>query len=367
MTTGIDPRSARITSVRSELASAGLDALLVTGRANVRYLTGFSGSNALLVVSLDDVVLLTDFRYRSQAAAEAGDIADIEIEGSSLWTRLWAVLPRLRGVGELGFESPHLMTLDHQRLMDGGSRWQWRATAGIVEALRERKDATELASIRQAVRIAEAALDVTVPRIRAGLTELEVGGLLEGALRSHGSEAHPFETIVASGERAALPHARCTPRPLGAGDLVIIDFGATSGGYCSDITRTFVVGKATAEQREAYDIVREANATAAHGVRAGMRGRDADLLAREYIERRGRGAEFGHSLGHGIGLEVHEAPRLAKSADAPLPLGAVVTIEPGIYRDGWGGIRIEDDVHLGENGPVVLTGFSRDLVELPAR
>jgi Xaa-Pro aminopeptidase len=188
--------------------------------------------------------------------------------------------------------------------------------------------------------------------------------VLEGELRACGSHSHPFETIIASGERAALPHARSSSRAVSSGDLLLIDFGAEFNGYCSDITRTFVVGKATAEQREIHDVVREANGTASGAIRAGMRGKDADALARGYIERRGWGEAFGHSLGHGIGLEVHEAPRLSKLNEAPLPVGSVVTIEPGIYRPGWGGVRIEDDVLLTTDGREILTSFPRELIEL---
>ena len=356
-----DRRPARLAALRAELVAAGLDAMLVSNGRNTRDLTGFSGSSGLLVVTREEAVLITDFRYRTQARAEVGANAQVEIEGMSLWGRLWSTLPRLSGVLHIGFDSTHLVHADYQRLVESGARWQWRPTTGIVEGLRQRKDAGELACIRRAVAIAESALAATVPTIRAGQREFEVGARLEHALRDGGSEAHPFETIVASGERSALPHARCSSRVLERGDLLIIDFGATYRGYCSDITRTFVVGPATPEQRQAYDIVREANATAASGVRVGMRGSDADALARDYIERAGLGAEFGHSLGHGIGLEVHEAPRLSKTADAPLPAGAVVTIEPGVYREGWGGIRIEDDVYLAPDGPVTLTSFPRDL------
>lgn len=359
-----DPRAARLAALRGEMASAGLDALLVTNSRNARYLTGFSGSSGLLVVTREEAVLITDFRYRTQARSEVGSNARVEIEGMSLWARLWTTLPRLAGVAHVGFDSAHLVHTDYQRLVDAGARWEWRPTTGLVEGLRQRKDAGELANIRRAVDIAESALAATVPGIRAGMSEFEVGARLEQALRERGSEAHPFETIVASGERSALPHARCSARVLERGDMLIIDFGATCSGYCSDITRSFVIGPATAAQREAYDVVREANATASTGVRAGMRGSDADALARDYIERAGIGAEFGHSLGHGIGLEVHEAPRLAKTVDAPLPVGAVVTIEPGVYREGWGGVRIEDDVFLAADGPVVLSSFPREIMEL---
>jgi len=359
-----DPRDARLARLRASLEEAGLDAILVSSRANTRYLTGFTGTSSMLVVAKHETILITDFRYRTQARTECAAVAQVEVEGVSLWGRLWNVLPKVQGVVCVGFESAHLLHGDYQRLVETGIRWSWRATSNVIEALREPKDESEMVHIRAAVAIAEEALTKTIPEIAPGFTELEVGANLERRLRELGSEWHPFETIVASGERSALPHARCSQRALRNGDFIIVDFGAISGGYCSDITRTFVLGKADGAQREAYDIVREANATASSGVRAGMRGRDADALARDYIERRGLGAEFGHSLGHGIGLEVHEAPRLAKTVDMPLPLGSVVTIEPGIYREGWGGIRIEDDVHLTAEGPVLLTSISRDLQEL---
>ncbi len=201
--------------------------------------------------------------------------------------------------------------------------------------------------------------------MRVGLTEREIAGRLEGALRRLGSEAHPFPTIVASGPRTALPHARTSPRTVTAGDWLLLDFGAQVDGYCADITRTVVVGaKATEAQRTLYELVRTAQQRAREGVRAGMPGRDADALARELIEARGFGDAFGHSLGHGLGLEVHEAPRLAKTNAEPLPADAVVTIEPGIYLAGQGGVRIEDDVYLAEAGPQLLSDGATALLEL---
>jgi Xaa-Pro aminopeptidase len=360
-------RERRLAALRTAIAASKLDALLVSSLPNIRYLSGFSGSSALLVITSVDALLLTDFRYSIQAHAEAGDVVRVAIEPTSLWARLWAELPMMRDVESVAFESAHVTHADFQRLVEppqSGTRWQWRPSVNLVETLRERKDEGELAHIREAARIAELALERTVTRVKAGMTELAICGVLEGELRAGGSEAHPFETIVASGERAALPHARSSARVVNNGDMLLIDFGAVSSGYCSDITRTFVVGRATPEQREIHDVVRVANATASGAIRAGMRGKDADALARGYIERRGWGAEFGHSLGHGIGLEIHEAPRLSKAADTPLPVGAVVTIEPGIYRPGWGGVRIEDDVLLTNDGPDVITRFPRELIEL---
>lgn len=360
----VDMRPSRLLALRESLGRANLDALLVSSLPSIRYLTGFAGSNALVVVTARDCVLLTDFRYATQAQDEVGTSATVRIEASSLWSGLWAQLGGITGVDRVGFESAHLLHRDFQRLLEQGSRWQWRPTTELVEELRVSKDAGEVAHIRRAVAIAESALSATLPALRPGLTETQVAGLLERALREAGSDAFPFPSIVASGERSALPHARAADRMLQRGDFVLLDFGAVYAGYCSDITRTVVLGAASAAQREVYDVVKEANARASGAVRAGMRGMAADAIAREYIDGRGFGEAFGHSLGHGIGLEVHEAPRLAKTADAPLPLGSVVTIEPGIYRAGWGGVRIEDDVLLLGEGPQVLTSFPRELHEI---
>jgi len=359
-----DRRPARIAALRDALTAAHIDALVLTSLPNVRYLTGFSGTSALVLVTQRDLNFITDFRYDTQVGEEVGDLATIRIESQSLWTGLWTLAAGLTGIEFVGFESAHLLHRDFQRLLTDGTRWQWRPQLNIVEALRESKDADEVALIRHAGGIATRALEKTLKEIRVGMTELSVAGILEHALRDEGSEDFPFATIAASGPRAALPHARASSRVIERGDLLLLDFGAQYKGYCSDVTRTVVVGRASDEQREFYEIVRHANAVASKSVRAGMKGQEADGLARRYIEDRGYGDAFGHSLGHGLGLEVHEAPRLAKTVEAPLGVGAVVTIEPGIYRPGWGGVRIEDDVHLAPNGPEILTDFTRELLEV---
>lgn len=359
-----DRRPDRIAALRDAITAAQIDALVLTSLPNVRYLTGFSGSSALVLVTQRDLHFITDFRYDTQVGEEVGDLATIRIESQSLWTGLWNLGAGLTGIEIVGFESAHLLHRDFQRLLTDGTRWQWRPQVNLVEALRETKDPEEVALIRYAGGIATRALATTLKEIKPGMTELSVAGILEHALRNEGSEDFPFATIVASGPRAALPHARASSRLIEQGDLLLLDFGAQYKGYCSDVTRTVVVGHATAEQREIYDIVRHANAVAASSVRAGMKGQEADGLARRYIEDQGYGDAFGHSLGHGLGLEVHEAPRLAKTVESLLGAGAVVTIEPGIYRPGWGGVRIEDDVHLAPAGPEILTDFTRELVEV---
>lgn len=359
-----DPRPRRLAALGDALTSAHVDGLLVTSLANIRYLTGFSGSSALLLATQRDALLITDFRYQTQVVEEVGDLARVTIEPQSLWTGLWHHLAQLPAMEIVGFESAHLLHRDFQRLLENGARWQWRPTVDLVEALRERKDAAEVACIEEAAGVATRALARTLPQVRAGMTELQVAGVLEKALRDEGSEGFPFPSIVASGPRSALPHARSSSRRIETGDLLLLDFGAEVRGYCSDVTRTVVVGRAREEQREVHAIVRGANELASSGVRAGMTGRDADALARDYIQQRGYGEEFGHSLGHGVGLEVHEAPRLARTSEGALPAGSVVTIEPGIYRPGWGGVRIEDDVFLGPDGSRILTQFTRDLIEI---
>lgn len=370
VTSGGDRRPDRHTALVALLEAEGLDALLVTSRPNIRYLAGFSGSAGLAVATRSALLLVTDFRYDEQARQQCGAVARVEIEGTSVWDRLFkelgAGVSGLGPGGAIGFEAHALSVKDAERLSsNAAAAWRWKAAGELVEKLRVRKDAGEVGAIRAAAEVAATALRDTLAAVRPGQTELEVAGILEGALRRHGSEAHPFPTIVASGPRSALPHAHTSTRTVAAGDWLLLDFGAVVDGYCADLTRTVVVGRRADEsQRALYGLVQEAQQRAREGVRAGMSGREADALAREPIEARGFGAAFGHSTGHGVGLEVHEAPRLARTANEPLPADAVVTIEPGVYVAGRGGVRIEDDVYLAAGGPVLLTDGCTDLVEL---
>ncbi|HEX2450324.1 MAG TPA: Xaa-Pro peptidase family protein [Gemmatimonadales bacterium] len=359
-----DFRRERQDALRAALAREGLDALLVTHLANIRYLTGFTGSAGLLLVRSADCVLITDFRYAMQAPQEAGSAARVEIDQTSVWQRL-AKLLAAAPANVLGIEA-HVMTVrDAERVREAG-RGRVQPTTDLVERLRARKDPGEVAAIRSAATLAQEALAEVLPGVRAGLSELEIGSALESALRRRGSEWHPFPTIVASGPRAALPHARTSPRTVGRGEWLLLDFGAQVDGYCADLTRTVVVGaRADQRQRAVYEVVRAAQGRALANLRPEMSGRDADALARDVIGARGYADAFGHSLGHGLGLEVHEAPRLAPTADAPLPAHAVVTVEPGIYLPGWGGVRLEDDVYLGPDGPVCLSDNRTELLELP--
>jgi len=360
---GSDRRLERQTALRSILEDEGLDALLVTHLPNIRYLTGFTGSAALVVVGTDRTTLVTDFRYAVQAPAEAGAAAEVEVDQKNVWERLGKVLAT-RAVGALGFES-HAMTVRDAERLNALTRHRLVPSAELVERLRMVKSPEEVESIRAAATLAQDALAEVLPTVRVGQTEMEIGAGLEGALRRRGSEWHPFPTIVASGPRSALPHARTSAREVARGDWLLLDFGAQVDGYCADLTRTVVVGAPADErQRTVHELVRAAQARALEHLRAGMTGREADALAREVIAARGFGDAFGHSLGHGLGLEVHEAPRLAPTAEGALPPHAVVTVEPGVYLPGWGGVRLEDDVYLGPAGPERLSDGRTELVEL---
>ena len=347
------------------MAEAQLDAVVVASMPNIRYLTGFTGSSALVLVTAGAVALLTDFRYRAQSRSEVGDLARIEIESGGLWDKLLKLIPEHPGVARVGYEIQHLSARDAQRLADQSRPFKFVGTVDLVESLRAVKAPEEVAAIRRAGAAATQALAEATAQVRPGLTEYEVAGILEGALRRAGSEWYAFPTIVASGPRSALPHAGTSGRVVAPGDFLLLDFGAIVDGYCSDVTRTFVVGAApTARQQEIHDLVRSAQRGALHGLRAGLTGRQGDALARDVIAAAGQAEAFGHSLGHGLGLEVHEAPRLAKSAEDVLPAGAVVTVEPGVYLEDWGGVRIEDDVVLQPGGAELLTEYPRELVRL---
>jgi Xaa-Pro aminopeptidase len=358
-----DQRLLRLDAVRDLLARDGMDAMLVSHLPNIRYLTGFTGSSASLVISSRGVTLVTDFRYAAQAPAEVGNTARVAIDRVNVWELLGRVLAA-EAPRALGFEAAHVVVQDAERLSGLGS-FRLVPLTDTVERLRAAKSPAEVLAIRRAAELAQAALADILPGVRPGLSELDVASALEAALRRRGSEWHPFPTIVAAGARSALPHARSTGRPIAEGELLLLDFGAQVDGYCADLTRVAVVGaRADGRQREIHGVVQAAQERAISQVAAGMTGRDADALARDVIAARGFGEMFGHSLGHGLGLEVHEGPRLSPTADSPLPLHAVVPIEPGVYLPGWGGIRLEDDIYLGSDGATCLSDNRTELLEL---
>ncbi|TQR84659.1 M24 family metallopeptidase [Mycobacterium hodleri] len=361
----ISQRRARL---RRRLAAADLDAMLVTDLVNVRYLSGFTGSNAALLIRVDDdvPVLATDGRYVTQAAQQSPD-AEVVIER--------ACAPRLaaaaagRGVRRLGFES-HVVTVDnHALLVKAAGDVELVRAAGAVEALREVKDAGEIALLRLACEAADAALAdlVAAGGLRAGRTEKEVGRDLESRMLDHGADGVSFETIVAAGANSAIPHHRPTDAELAAGDFVKIDFGALVAGYHSDMTRTFVLAPVAQWQIDVYDLVATAQRRGREALAPGVSLSGVDGASRQVIADAGFAEKFGHGLGHGVGLEIHEAPGISASSAGTLLAGSAVTVEPGVYLPGRGGVRIEDTLVVGSDdkpAPELLTRFPKELAIL---
>ena len=361
----ISQRRARL---RRRLATAELDAMLVTDLVNVRYLTGFTGSNAALLIRADDevAVLATDGRYRTQAAQQAPD-AEIVIDRSCGPTLAAAAVTL--GVRRLGFES-HVVTVDgHALLTTAAGAVELVRAAGAVEALREVKDVGEVALLRLACEAADAALAdlVAAGGLRPGRTEKEVGRDLESRMLDHGADGVSFETIVAAGVNSAIPHHRPTDAVLAAGDFVKIDFGALVAGYHSDMTRTFVLSPVAQWQLDVYDLVATAQRAGTDALAAGVTLSEVDGASRTIIAEAGFAENFGHGLGHGVGLQIHEAPGISASSAGTLLAGSAVTVEPGVYLPGRGGVRIEDTLVVGSGDaptPELLTRFPKELAIL---
>lgn len=353
----------RIARARSALADAGVEALLVTNLTNVRYLCGFSGTNGQLLVTATDATFFTDPRYR----ARAGDLvqgAGVEVYESNLHESLG---PRLAssGLGKVGIEAATMTVATRDHLASKLDGVELTATKNVVEQLRRRKDAEELSLLREAVRIGDEAFTWVLERLGPGRTEREVALELEVEMRRRGADAAAFEPIVGSGPLSAHIHHTPSDRELAAGDLVLLDFGARWQGYCSDLTRTVVLGSASDHHKDVYAVVLAAQAAGVDAVAPDRSGVECDAAARRVIDEAGYGETFGHGLGHGVGLDIHEAPRLHKTSEDTLVAADVVTIEPGIYETGSGGIRIEDCVLVTEDGSEVLGKAPKDtLIEL---
>ncbi len=358
------PEPGRLRRLRDRLHEERLDGLLVSNRSNLRYLTGFTGSSAMMLVEPGLATLFTDFRYETQAEEEVEASVRVEIASDGLVGALAARLEEEAPGRRIGFEPGSLTVRDHGEIGERCDTVIWDPAPPAVEELRALKDPVEVERIEDAVRIAERALGELLDAVREGMSEREIAAELEYRLRTAGSGPLPFDPIVAAGARSALPHARPGETRLGPGDLLLLDFGASSGGYVSDLTRVFVLGRPAPWQREAHAAVRTACERGVAAVRAGALSREVDAAARDHLDGLGLGDRFGHSTGHGIGLDVHEAPRIHARGDDALRAGNVVTIEPGVYLPGRGGIRIEQDVVVEADGGRVLTTASTDLIEL---
>lgn len=344
------------------IEAAGVDALLVTRMTNVRYLTGFSGSTALLLLG-SEPALVVDFRYRSQVEREV-DGLPLRIVDSvhELWGELGRALADA-APSRVGFEADQLPTARYLELTDGSSL-DWVPTRGLIERLREVKDETEIAAMREAMRITDAAMGDVLGAITAGVTELHVSGEIELLQRDKGGEKSASDVLVSSGPRTALPHGHPTDRLLGTPEPVMMDLGVVVDGYLGDLTRTVHLGPASAEFKELYAIVLEAQQKALDAIEPGIPGKDVDAVARDHIAAAGHGDRFGHSLGHGIGLDNHESTMLSPYSTITLAPGMVTTVEPGIYIPGFGGVRIEDTVVVTETGYENLTSSPKELIEL---
>lgn len=356
-------RRKRLRALRARLAEQDADGFLVSHLPNIFYLCGFSGSAGSLVVTGSSAILFTDARYATQSRDEVEGARTRIVRGSQ-FEAICEELRRLR-VRRLAFESNHL-SVQQQCLLRraAGPRIRWLAVSGWVEELRARKDPQEVARMRQAARLASDVVEAVLPLIRPGVRELELAAEIDYRMRRGGASGPAFETIVASGRRSALPHARPSGKRLRKNELVLLDLGAILRHYCSDLTRTVYLGRAPERVQTWYAAVQEAQQAACAEIRPGVPASEVDRKAREILERYRLGRYFVHSTGHGIGLEVHEGPRLAAGQQVQLEEGFVVTVEPGIYREGTGGVRIEDDVLVSSRGAILLTDAPRHLIEL---
>jgi Xaa-Pro aminopeptidase len=350
-------------SVARELKRRGLDCLLVSHPANWYYLTGFTGDSGVLLVGTGKTTLFTDGRFAIQAREEAPGI-QLELQKSALYTFVGECLKQ-RGVRRAGYD-PDQWTVASLKALQKASGAKCRAieTAGVVESLRMKKDAQELGVMRKAAILVGEVLEGALKLLRPGVRETEIAAEIEYQMKKKGAAGPSFETIVAFGERSALPHARPTSKRLRKNEFVVLDLGVILAHYCSDITRTVYVGRASERARKFYSAVQQANQAATAAVSAGVTCGEVDAAAREVLKKNGLETFFVHSTGHGLGLEVHESPRVARGQSVRLEAGNVITIEPGVYVEGFGGIRIEDDVAVGIRGREVLTRVTRDLIEL---
>ncbi|MBM7772956.1 Xaa-Pro dipeptidase [Actinokineospora baliensis] len=359
-----DPHERRRAALRSTLRDRGLTALLIGDLRNLRYLTGFTGSNGALLVHADGddrTVFCTDGRYQEQSAEQVPGLERLIDRASAGALAARAAADRMAVVG---FESQHVTVDGLEALRHAAEGVELVRAPLLVEALRLVKDDTEVEALRQACAIGDAALAELISEggVRPGRTEREVARDLEDRMRDHGAAAPAFDTIVATGAHSAIPHHRPTDGVLRTGDFVKLDFGAQLHGYHSDMTRTLVLGTPADWQREIYDLVAEAQSAGTAALLPGTPVSAVDAAARQVIEDAGRGAQFLHGLGHGVGLQIHEAPSLAKSGEGTLSAAMAVTVEPGVYLSGLGGVRIEDTLIVRDTQPELLTQTTKQLM-----
>lgn len=348
----------RVAAAREFLQSFAVDAILVSDMKDIRYLTGFTGSEALLLLGGAEIFLLTDSRYTTQAETETSGCAVVEIKEKKA---ALAALAASEHFGSIGFQTERVSVSLHNELLQQMPDVRFAPMGAELASLRIIKDVQEIECLAKTAKLASEAFLGMLETIEPAGTEKDVSLRLEFALRTAGADDKAFDFIVASGHRGALPHGRATSKTLCRGELVTIDFGAVVDGYNSDETATIAIGKPDAKQREIYQIVKDAHDMALDAIRPGVKFCDIDLVARDYIARKGYGDYFGHGLGHGVGLDVHEKPVVSFRNEDVVQEGMVFTIEPGIYLPGWGGVRIEDMVFATADGCRLLTHVPKDL------
>ncbi|KUK32234.1 MAG: Creatinase/prolidase [Thermoanaerobacterales bacterium 50_218] len=355
-----DLQQQRLERFREILAKEGLEAFLVSKPENRRYLSGFTGSSGFLLITPQEAVLLTDGRYEQQACQEAPDCRILIYKGEFL-EAFRETCSDLQ-IRELGFEKDHLTYYMFEQFEKNLAKVKLRPLSGLVEGLRMVKDQEEIRLIQEAAVITCAAFWYLLGVLEEGQSEQEVAAILEFFMRKNRGGPPAFETIVAAGERGALPHGVATDQKLRRGQMVVLDLGARYQGYAADFTRTVCLRRVDRRQREIYELVREAQGRALEVIRPGVTASEVDGAARSFLQEAGYGEFFTHALGHGVGLSVHEEPRLAPGQEVVLEPGMVVTVEPGLYLPGWGGVRIEDTVVVTETGCEVLTPVTKDLL-----
>lgn len=351
----------RIEKLRALMEKAVIDAYLVTSPANIRYLTNFTGTAGMAFITLDQAFFITDFRYIEQASEQIQGMTIIQHQGDIITELL--KLMESESVNVLGFEDA-VMTYADYSIFEEVIDAELAPASGLIEKLREQKDEGEIAIIEKACAIADEGFDHVLKMIRPGMTEIEVANQLDFYMRSLGASGTSFETIVASGARSALPHGVASEKMIKQGDLITLDFGCVYQGYVSDITRTFAIGDPGQQLKDIYQIVLEAQKKVLEVAQVGVTGSQLDAVARDFISEAGYGEDFGHSTGHGIGMEIHEGPNISRSNDEPLMEGNVITDEPGIYLAGLGGVRIEDDLVILAEGNRILTQSPKELIIL---
>ncbi|MBM4762259.1 Xaa-Pro peptidase family protein [Bacillus sp. B15-48] len=351
----------KLQKLQERLVKLGIDGMLITSNYNRRYMTGFTGSAGVVLISVKQAVFITDFRYTEQAAKQCQGYEIIQ-QKESITDEVSAQVKRL-GIKKLGFEED-VVTFASYKAFEKAISADLVPISGEIEKLRLIKTEAEIKILKEAAAIADAAFKHIQEFIRPGLTELQVSNELEFFMRSMGATSSSFDIIVASGYRSALPHGVASDKIIESGEIVTLDYGAYYKGYVSDITRTIAVGEPSEKLKEIYHIVLEAQLRAVNGIKPGMTGKQADALTRDYITDKGYGVYFGHSTGHGIGLEVHEGPALSAKSDIVLQPGMTVTVEPGIYIAGLGGVRIEDDIVITQDGNERLTHSTKELIIL---